>query len=68
MSQAGYSRPAASQPVNRSTNGAAQTGSRNNNGNGHWTSSTSNDVFDIDAEIPDELDFDTDDEIDIQDV
>ena len=67
MSQAGYSRPAASQTMNRSTNEAAQTGSTNN-GNGHWTSSTSNDVFDIDAEIPDELDFDTDDEIDIQDV
>ena len=61
MSNAGYSRPVASQTVNRSTNNG-------NNGNDHWTSSTSNDVFDIDAEIPDELDFDTDDEIDIQDV
>ena len=61
MSNAGYSRPVASQTVNRSTNNG-------NNGNDHWTSSTSDDVFDIDAEIPDELDFDTDDEIDIQDV
>ena len=58
MSNAGYSRPVASQTVNKSTNNG-------NNGNGHWTSSTSDDVFDIDAEIPDELDFDTDDEIDI---
>lgn len=58
MSNAGYSRPVASQTVNKSTN-------NDNNGNGHWTSSTSDDVFDIDAEIPDELDFDTDDEIDI---
>ena len=61
MSNAGYSRPVASQTVNRSTN----NGNNGNNGNDHWTSSTSDDVFDIDAEIPDELDFDTDDEIDI---